>query len=353
MSKKKKSDWEESLDQVEKDTGMHISFIEGKEGENSSNVEIIPTPSLSLNYELGAGGLPRGRIVEIFGPQSGGKSTLSQLMVAEEQQRGNNALYVDPENSLEKNYAEQLGVDVSKLAYAQPDYAEQMFKAMEDMLDEKLFSIIVVDSVTALLPKKEFDAEIEDDHYAPLAQVLSKALRRLSKRISNSNTTVIFINQLRTNIGKTWGNPEKTPGGRALKFYSSIRLRVNIKSGGHIEDETGRVIGHTISAKVKKNKVGPPMGETEFDLYYGEGVDQAKEIFEFGKRKGLVFKDGHTYYYGNKEEYYKCEDEDKDDGDEDAWEKIEVGEDSTIEKLRDDKKMFKKVRKKVLGEEDE
>ena len=347
MAKKKKSDFEKSVEKVEKETGMAIHFGSDDKQTNTS-IEVIPTPSLTLNYELGCGGIPRGRIIEFFGPESGGKSTLAQLMIGTEQEKGNNTLYIDAENGFEPNYAEQLGVDTSSetWAYTQPDYAEQMFTSIERYLEEKLFSLIVVDSVTALLPKAEFDTEIEDQHYAPLAKVLSKAMRRLAKKIAVSNTTVIFINQLREEIGKVFGNPEKTPGGRALKFYSSVRLRINILSDGYQKDDEGKVIGHKIKTKIVKNKVGPPLGEPSFILYYGDGVGQAYEIFEMGKNKDVIFKSGHTYYYKTKDWDPEKDEEKKSN---DNVEKIAVGEDATIEELKGNEEKFEAIRKRVLN----
>ena len=262
------------------------------------NIETIPTGSLSLDLALGLGGIPKGRIVEIYGPESSGKTTVTLHMIAEVQKRGGIAGFIDAEHALDPVYARNIGVDVDNLYISQPDCGEQALEITETMVRSGAVDIIVVDSVAALVPKAEIDGDMGDSHVGLQARLMSQALRKLTAVISKSNCTVIFINQLREKVGVMFGSPETTTGGRALKFYSSVRLDVR-----KIESlkQAGEMIGNRTRVKVVKNKIAPPFKEAEFDIMFGEGISRVGDILDIAAGIDVVNKSGAWYAYeGNK-----------------------------------------------------
>lgn len=312
-----------AIAQIEKQYGKGSVM---KLGENTANmnIETVPTGSLSLDIALGIGGLPKGRIIEVYGPESSGKTTVALHCIAEVQKRGGIAGFIDAEHALDPVYAKNIGVDIDNLYISQPDCGEQALEITETMVRSGAVDIIVVDSVAALVPKAEIDGDMGDSHVGLQARLMSQALRKLTGVISKSNCTVIFINQLREKVGVMFGNPETTTGGRALKFYSSIRLDVRrieaLKSGGE-------VVGNRTRIKVVKNKIAPPFKEAEFDIMFGQGISREGDILDLAVNLNIIVKSGAWFAYNDA--------------------KIGQGRENAKQYLRDNPAVMAEVEKKV------
>lgn len=313
-----------------------VEQIKQKFGEGSimkfgearrSNVDTVPTGCLSLDLALGVGGVPRGRIIEIFGPEASGKTTLAQHIIAELQKMGGIAAFIDAEHALDPDYAKKIGINISDLLISQPDTGEQALEILETLVRSNAVGIVVVDSVAALVPRREIEGDMGDSHMGLQARLMSQALRKLTGVVSKSKTVVVFINQTRQKIGVFFGNPETTTGGTALKFYSSVRIEVRraaqIKQGD-------RIIGNRVRVKVVKNKVAAPFKTCEFDIMYNEGISIAGDLIDAGVVYGIIKKSGNSYSFNDI--------------------KLGVGRENAKKALRADKKMIKEIRKEILRE---
>lgn len=286
---------EMAMRQIEKDFGKG-SIMKLGEAAAKMNIEVIPTGSLSLDIALGVGGIPRGRAVEIYGPESSGKTTVALHVIAEAQKAGGLAAFIDAEHALDPAYAKKLGVDIDNLLISQPDHGEQALEIADALVRSGAIDVIVIDSVAALVPKAEIEGDMGDSHVGLHARLMSQALRKLTGIISKSRTTAIFINQIREKVGVMFGNPETTTGGRALKFYSSVRLEVrrteSLKQGND-------VVGNRTKVKVVKNKVAPPFKQAEFDIMYGQGISHEGSLVDLGTEAEIINKSGAWYSYND------------------------------------------------------
>ena len=316
-----------------KNVALAVKEIQEKYGDGSImklgearkvDVDVIPTGSISLDIALGVGGMPRGRVVEVYGPESSGKTTLALHLVSEVQKAGGVAAYVDAEHALDPEYAKKIGVKVQDLLISQPDNGEQALEIVETLVKSGGISLVVVDSVAALTPRAEIEGEMDQQHVGLQARLMSHALRKLTGVVSKTNTTVLFINQIRQKIGIMFGNPETTTGGLALKFYSSVRLE--IRRAAQIQSGE-KIVGNRVKCKVVKNKVAPPFRTCEFDILYNEGISGQADVINAGVQFGIVEKQGSWYSYGG--------------------EKIGQGMEGTRKALRENPKMEKELRAKI------
>ena len=292
-----------------------------------TNVDAVPTGCLSLDVALGIGGVPRGRIMEIFGPEASGKTTLAQHIIAEVQKMGGIAAFIDAEHALDPDYAAKIGVNVKNMLISQPDTGEQALEILETLVRSNAVDVIVVDSVAALVPKKEIEGDMGDSHMGLQARLMSQALRKLTGIVSKTNTVVVFINQIRIKIGVFFGNPETTTGGTALKFYSS--LRIEVRRAAQIK-QADKIIGNRVRCKIVKNKVAAPFKTCEFDIMYNEGISIAGDLLDAGVVYGVINKSGNSYSYNDI--------------------KLGVGRENSKRFLRADKKLMKEIRKKIWSE---
>ena len=312
-----------AMSKIEKDFGKGSIMRMGD--EQIENVEVIPTGSIGLNAALGVGGYPRGRIIEIYGPESSGKTTLAIHAMAEAQKAGGIAAFIDAEHAFDRFYAQKLGVDIDNLWISQPDNGEQALEIADQLIRSSAIDILVVDSVAALTPKKEIEGDMGDSSVGLHARLMSQALRKLTATIAKTNTTCIFINQLREKIGVMFGNPETTTGGNALKFYASVRLDIRKVTG--IKDGD-RIIGNQVRVKVVKNKVAPPFRKAEFEITFGEGISKIGEIIDLGVEYGIIQKSGSWFSY---------------DGS-----KLAQGRDATKQLLTDNPELCEELESKIM-----
>jgi len=322
QSKEKITAVEMAVDQIEKQFGKGAIMRLGE--ATKMNVQVVPTGSISLDIALGAGGVPKGRIIEIYGPESSGKTTLAYHIITEAQKRGGLAAFVDAEHALDPEYAKNIGVNTEKLLISQPDTGEQALEITETLVRSNAIDVLVVDSVAALVPRAEIEGDMGDSHMGLQARLMSQALRKLTGAISRSNTTVIFINQIRMKIGVMFGNPETTTDGNALKFYSSVRM--DIRRTEQIKDGDN-VIGNHVRVKIVKNKIAPPFKTAEFDIMYNEGISKEGDVLDLAVKEGLVGKSGAWYEY--------------------AGAKIGQGREAAKQYLKDNKKVYDELEKKI------
>ena len=313
---------EMTISQIEKQFGKGAIM---KLGEKSHiDVSVIPTGAISLDIALGVGGIPRGRVTEIFGQESSGKTTLALSILAQAQKTGGQVAFIDAEHALDPNYAKKLGLKIEDMLVSQPDSGEQALEITESLIRSNAIDVVVIDSVAALVPKAELEGEMGDSVMGLQARLMSQALRKLTGYISKSKTAAIFINQIREKIGVFFGNPETTPGGRALKFYASVRLELrrveSIKKGQEL-------IGNRVKVKVVKNKVAPPFKETIIDIYYGEGINKKSSLIDAGVTYGIIEKKGSYFYYGGKA--------------------LGQGMENVIKALKENEKLYKEIENKV------
>lgn len=293
MVETRKEMLENVIKNVEKQYGKGSIMILGD--ENTVDIPVIPSGALSLDIAMGVGGYPRGRIVEIYGPESSGKTTLALHAIAEAQKKGGAAAFIDAEHAFDINYAKKLGIQVDTLVVSQPDYAEQALEIAETLVRSNVVDVVVIDSVAALVPRSEIEGEMGDSHMGVQARLMSQALRKLTAAVSKSKTCLIFINQLRSKIGIMFGNPETTTGGNALKFYAS--MRIDIRKIASIKEKE-EVIGNQVKVKIQKNKMFPPFREAIFDIIYGKGIDRLADMVTVAEADGLIMKSGSWYAYG-------------------------------------------------------
>jgi len=319
---------EAALAQIDRAFGKGSAMKLGQ--KETMQVETISTGSLGLDIALGVGGLPRGRVIEIYGPESSGKTTLALHVIAEAQKGGGTAAFVDAEHALDPVYAKKLGVDIDELIVSQPDTGEQALEIVDTLVRSNAIDVLVIDSVAALVPRAEIEGEMGDSHVGLQARLMSQSLRKLTGSISRSRCMVIFINQLRMKIGVMYGNPETTTGGNALKFYASVRL--DIRRTGQIK-ERDEIIGNTTRVKVVKNKVAPPFKQVEFDIMYGEGVSKVGEVLDLGVKAGLVEKSGAWFSYDST--------------------RIGQGRENAKQYLKDNPDMAKRIENAIRGKTEE
>ena len=313
-----------AMDKIEKDFGKGSIMKLGD--DKVEEIEVIPTGSISLNAALGVGGYPRGRVIEIYGPESSGKTTLAIHAIAEAQKNGGIAAIIDAEHAFDRFYAQKLGVDTDNVLIAQPDNGEQALDIAEQLIRSSAVDLVVVDSVAALTPKAEIEGDMGDNKVGLQARLLSQALRKLTATIAKTNTTCIFINQLREKIGVMFGNPETTTGGNALKFYASIRIDIR-KSGAPIKDGD-EAIGNQVKVKIVKNKVAPPFRKAEFDIMFGEGISKVGEIIDLGVEHGIIKKSGSWFSYGDT--------------------KLAQGRDATKQLIQDNPELIEELEAKIM-----